>query len=251
MGFLDTLRSGLNSWDNARRGFLGSLAPLAGGALGSYFGGAGGGALGSTAGSWLGNLIRGDNGEGHMSPGTATTGFLNSLIPNGAQNTSFGQMGQGIMDYAGNALNGAIGRYMPQLGGLGLGSGALNAGANWLRDKFSSSYPSAYSAANNYASMTPGQASTGIGSYLNRSLPNYGAGMAGGFNAPGGNFSQAPGRFSVNPGMQSGGYGQMSAPQQGIQNGSRFSVNPGMMQHTYASGGYVDPMDYNDYEGSY
>lgn len=238
MGFLDTLRSGLSGWDNARKGFLGSLAPLAGGALGSYFGGAGGGALGSSAGSWLGNLIRGDQGEGASSLGSSAAGLLGSFMPNSAQNTTFGQMGQGLMDYAGNALNGAIGRYAPQYGGLGIGSGALNAGANWLRDKFSSSYPSAYSHLNNASGMTPGQAATGFGSYLDRNTPNYGASMPGGLGATGGDYGRAPGRFSVNPGMQQGmsnGMQQGNYGSNGMQGGAqpRFIPNPGMMQHTY------------------
>lgn len=230
MSFLDTIRNGLSSMVNPARSFLGSLAPFVGGAIGARFGGAGGMGLGSAAGSWLGNLIRGDQGE--HSPGAATTNMVNAAVPNQYQNQTFGQMGQGAMNYAGDALNQGISKYIhPGLGASGIGSSLLNSGSSWLSNMFRNSAPNAYASASNYANMTPGQVATNAGNYMNRGINNMNGGM-----------QAAPG-MTQNNGMQRPGINQ---------SGPGMSINPGMNQsRMYASGGYVEPMDYNEYSGAY
>lgn len=222
MSFLDTIRDGLGSLVAPARSFLGSLVPTLGSMAGGYLGGPVGAALGGAGGSFLGSLIRGNEGESYANPGLAASNMFRSAIPSGYGNMTFNNMGKNAMNYAGNAIDSGISRYIsPMAGNMGIGNSLIGAGSNWLSNRFRDSSPSMYNSMSSYGRMTPNEASYGAGNYLNSMLPNVSSGnMPGGFSSPGGNYGRIPMR--------------------GI------TTNPGMTGNHYASGGYVDHNGYDD-----
>lgn len=217
MSFFDTISNGLSSLINPARSFLGTLAPYAGTALGGFLGGPAGAAIGGMGGGLLGGLIRGDNADSYHSLGQAAGNLLNSAVPEQYRNMPVGQIGRNAQNYFGSSIDQGLGRYIsPSIGRMGIGNSLVNAGSDWLHDRFRGMMPGQYS------NQTPSQLASSAGNYFQNMLPNVSSGgMPGGFSSPGGDYLSPPGmgqqgdlnnmspRFSVNPGM---GYRSAGTP---------------------------------------
>jgi hypothetical protein len=133
-GAWDTAKKGVSgAWDAIKQP-LSSLLPMAGTAVGGYFGGPGGMALGKGFGDMASNLVRG--------PTKEVQSRFNAAIPSRFSNgMTIGGAIPEMARYGGQQVGNMLDRVIPGGYGGDASRWAGNQGANWLQNNVSSRVP--------------------------------------------------------------------------------------------------------------